>query len=447
MPLEAWMRIGQPLETVVDNYAQIFDAWEAGGIKGLVFGRLLFTDDQGKFTVPAFPAKPEAYTSRGMSVDPRPGQPDAAKEKRLHAMLDDAKRRGWLTMVFCPGSGCSPAQPLPIAEDPYRARYHAAIWDEVFSAFPQVDGGINDGWNESAYELQYHHGNAVFREINENTRATALVRGYDPERLDQGRQHLFDRFRSLTPAQVRYYGAHGVLSSMNLFDVDEDSLYWLRWRREDGLKEGRAIRAALDTLPRRLLLGNGLRSAVFSGMTAFDFLAWSELLDFLLVKHYFWQRGFDGLYGTVTRWVKQIAAWNPALTEQDCFTVVKAWLGVDLPGVSCLADMDLGFPQVFFDQVVQEETRRAIAAAGEARKVVPWVDTGRMPHGGDPMTAGDLHRILTASQQAGLQRFLFHNHDHLTAAEWCVISRLCGAEWDENPAGYWPPATPKPSTY
>ena len=150
---------------------------------------------------------------------------------------------------------------------------------------------------------------------------------------------------------------------------------------------------------------------------------------------------------TVARWVEQIHQWNPDLSQADCFTVVKAWMGVNLPEVETLADMDLGFPQAFFDQVVQEETRRALAAVSDPRKIIPWVDTGRMPHGGDPMTAGDLHQILTASQEAGLERFLFHNHAHLTSAEWCVISRLCGTEWNEDPDGYWPPATPKPSTY
>ena len=70
-----------------------------------------------------------------------------------------------------------------------------------------------------------------------------------------------------------------------------------------------------------------------------------------------------------------------------------------------------------------------------------------MPHAGDPMTAGDLYRILVASEGAGLKRFLFHNHAHLTAAEWKVISRMCGTEWDEDPKGYWPPATPRPHTF
>ena len=38
MALQAWIRIGQPLEPVMNDYERIFDAWEAGGIKGFVFG-------------------------------------------------------------------------------------------------------------------------------------------------------------------------------------------------------------------------------------------------------------------------------------------------------------------------------------------------------------------------------------------------------------------------
>ncbi len=447
MALEPWIRIGQPLETVMDDYPRIFDAWEAGGIRGMVFGRLLFADAQGGFTIPAFPAKPEAYRARGLKPQERGVQVDTVKEKQLHAMLDDARARGWGLLIFAPGSGASGAPPLPLAEDPYGAVSMAAIWEETFSAFPQVDGGIMDGWTESAYELRYHHGNAVFADMSEVLRAQAEIRGYDSARLDRGRCHLAQRFKSFTSAQVQYYGAHGVLAAMNLFDMNEDALYWLRWRRADGIAQGQAARTELNKMSPRPLLANGPRSAVFSGMTALDFLAWDEIVDLLLFKHYFWHRGFDGMYGTVARWVSQIHEWNPSLSETDCFTVVKAWLGIELPEVDCLADMDRGFPQAFFDQVVQQETRRALAALSDPSKALPWVDTGRMPHGGDPMTAGDLQHIMDASEAAGLQRFLFHNHAHLTAAEWRVISRSCGVEWDEDPSGYWPPATPVPSSY
>ena len=444
--MEVWMRIGQPLEPVMDDFERIFDAWEEGGVRALVVGRLLFTDGEGKANAPAIPAKPEAFRARGMEPGEWSG-PDPEKEKRFQRMLDDAKGRGWPVLVFCPGQGTARGKSLPLEEDPYGARWTAAVWDEVFSALPQADGGIMDGWTESAYELIFHHGNAVFREFAPADLHKAEVRGYDVARLERGRSRLEKRFRNLTPARVRYLGGRGLLAGLNLFDVDEDGLYWLRWRREDGLKEGQAVRRELDGLDRKLLLGNGLRSAVFSGMTAVDFEAWDAVLDLLLVKHYFWHRGFDGLYGTVARWVKQVGAWNPELSEQDCFTAVRAWLGVELPEVECLADMELGFPQAFFDELVREETARALAAVSEPGKIVPWVDTGRMPHGGDPMTAGDLHRILEASEEAGLRRFLFHNHGHLTAAEWQVISRRYGTPWNEDPRGYWPPSTPRPESH
>jgi hypothetical protein len=54
------------------------------------------------------------------------------------------------------------------------------------------------------------------------------------------------------------------------------------------------------------------------------------------------------------------------------------------------------------------------------------------------MPAHDLHRILVASHHAGLQRFIFHPDLNPGAAEWNVISRLCGKKWKEDPNGYWP---------
>ncbi len=445
MALEAWMRIGQPLEPVLDDCDRCLDAWEAGGVRGLVVGRLLFADGEGQYTIPAFETKTEAYRARGMEVSAVRAT-DAKRSQQLQRLFEQAKERGWTTMIFCPGQGTTPAKALSAQDDPYGAHYMAAVWDDVFSAFPAVDGGIVDGWTESSYELVFHHGNAVFRPLSAAELEKAEVRGWDGGRLQRGLARLEARFRSFTPAQIDYYGHYGLLQGLQLFDIDEDALYWLRWRRRDGLDEAHAARAELAQLPRPLLLGNGLRSAVFSGMTGMDFCAWNEVLDFLLVKHYFWHRGFDGLYGTLARWVKQLSAWNPSLSEAQCFALAKAWLGIELPDVQSLADMDLGFPQSFFDEVVYTETRRAIAASCPG-KVLPWVDTGRMPHGGDPMTAGDLHRILQASQAAGLERFLFHNHGHLTASEWQVISRLCGAPWSEDSTGYWPPSTPKPETF
>src|SRR6476619_6351183 len=43
--LELWMRLGQPLEPVLADTERILDAWQSGGVRGLVVGRLTFLPD------------------------------------------------------------------------------------------------------------------------------------------------------------------------------------------------------------------------------------------------------------------------------------------------------------------------------------------------------------------------------------------------------------------
>ena len=111
------------------------------------------------------------------------------------------------------------------------------------------------------------------------------------------------------------------------------------------------------------------------------------------------------MYGTIARWVRKLREWNPTLTDADGFAVVQSLFGIELPGINSLMDMELGFPDEFFEQVVYSETRRALEAIGDENKTVAWVSTGRSPHAGDAMTARDLHGILSASQRAGLTQF------------------------------------------
>ena len=52
---------------------------------------------------------------------------------------------------------------------------------------------------------------------------------------------------------------------------------------------------------------------------------------------------------------------------------------------------------------------------------------------------------------AGILLAYFSNYlfglANLGAAEWSVISGLCGKRWREDPTGYWPPDTAKPDTW
>ena len=85
---------------------------------------------------------------------------------------------------------------------------------------------------------------------------------------------------------------------------------------------------------------------------------------------------------------------SPTLSEADGLAVVRALFGIELPGVHSLLDMEMGFPDEFFSQVVYGETQRALDAIGPD-KTICWVSTGRAPHAGDAMTARDLYKILT----------------------------------------------------
>lgn len=449
--LVPWMYMIYPLEQWLTDYRRTLDAWEEGGVRGVVLGPLRFWDGTPSFdfsylragaAIQAF--APDASIYRRHGVDPPAGvRLDAAKEKQLQGLLDEIARRGWEIMLFGPGHY---GRSKSFGQDPFGAVSLAAGVEDTLRALPQAHGVIIDGAGEHHYELAFHHGGELF-EIRDHHRAMYTHLGFDVARMERGMNRLNARFHALTPPLVRFHESGGMLGGLSLFDLNEDSLYWLRMRQEATLRGMAAIRTQMDGLPRKPKLGTIPRSAAFSVLTTQDYQKTHGFFDYIFPKHYYWHRGFDGMYGTVARWVQTLAGWNPTLTEEDCFAVVKLLFGLQFPGVRKLADLENGFPDEFFDQVVFPETRRALEATGDPDKVIAWISTGRNPHAGDPMPAHDLRRILIAARRAGLKRFVFHPDLNLGAAEWKVISRLCGKEWKEDPDGYWPPDTPKPDSW
>ncbi len=449
--LVPWMYMIFPLEQWLTDQDRTLDAWEAGGVRGIVIGPLRFWDGPPSFdftyrragaVIQTFAPDAAIYRKHGVDA-PANVRLDAVKEKQLQSLMDKIARRGWEIMLFGPGHY---GRLKPGAGDTFGATALAAGVEDTMRAFPQAAGVIIDGAGEHHYELAFHHGGDLF-EIRDHHRAIYTKLGFDIARMERGMDHLRTRFHSLAPSLVRFHQTGGMLGGLSLFDLNEDALYWLRMRQESTLRNMAAVRKAFDGLPRKTKLGTIPRSAAWSVLTTQDYQKTHHFFDYIYPKHYYWHRGFDGMYGTVARWVATLHEWNPSLTEEDCFQVVKLLFGIDLPGVKTLADMENGFPDEFFDKVVFHETRRALDATGDPNKVIAWVSTGRNPHAGDPMPANDLRRILVASHKAGLKRFIFHPDVNLGAAEWKVISSLCGKEWKEDPNGYWPPDTPKPDTW
>jgi hypothetical protein len=450
-PLVPWMYMIFPLEQWLSDYERTLDAWADGGVRGLIIGPLVFYKDVPRFDFtyarrgvqfPTFRPEPAIYRKYG--VDPPNEAPrDPQKERQLHGLVENAAARGWDILFF--GAGHR-GRARSFERDPFGALSLVAGIEDTMRAFPQARGVVVDGAGEHHYELAFHHGGELF-ELRENEKPLLQYLGKDLSRIERGIAYLRDRMHQLTHAMVRYYSAGGLMGGLSLLDLNEDVLYWLRARQEVTLKTVSAYRKQIDGMERKARLGIIPRTASFSLLTTQDYLKIHPSFDYIFPKHYFWNRGFDGMYGTVARWVKTLGKWNPGFSEQDCFAVVKCFVGLQLPTVHTLADLEMGFPDEFFSEVVYAETRRALDAVDDDNKVIAWVSTGRNPHAGDPMPAGDLQRILVASQRAGLKRFVYHPDLNLGAAEWSVISRLCGKPWQGDPNGYWPPDTPKPDTW
>ena len=414
----------QPLEHWLEGYQQRFDAWEEGGVEGIIVGRMQFKQDDGSI-IPSYPANPKLYAEHGVEL-PEETPRDLEKEKKLQAMMDDAAARGWQIMTFGMGRG------------------GVVGLEDLITFYPQVHGVIIDGPGENHYELAFHHGGELL-ELRPGEDQQFAGMGADVGRMQRGIDHLRQALCRLTPQRVRYLAQGGLFSVLNLIDLDEDGLYWLRMRQEKSRRSWADARTIVDQASRKIELGGIPRTAVVSGLTGQDYERMAGYFDYILPKHYYWHRGFDGLYGTLARWVQMLGEWNPGLTEEDAFAVVQALFGIKLPQVRTLFDLEAGFPDEFFSEVVYGETRRALEAAG-ADKVICWVSTGRTPHAGDPMPARDLLGILRASEAAGLKRFVFHP-EVMGASEWRVLTELCGTPWREDPSGYWPSGTEKPDAF
>ena len=78
-------------------------------------------------------------------------------------------------------------------------------------------------------------------------------------------------------------------------------LYWLRARRRTTRDWMAAVRRQFDGLDRRIKLGAIPRTAAFSGLTGQDYSQLGDHFDYVFPKHYFWHRGFDGIYGSACR--------------------------------------------------------------------------------------------------------------------------------------------------
>ena len=437
--LSLWMRFGQPLEPVIENYQQVFDGWQAGGVKAIVVGRLLFSQSDGKpMTVAAFDPNPSIYRDLGVEPPDAPEEKQPKKRDLFRKTLEEAKARGLKVFVFCPDAGQGPGgKGHPLADDISLAARVARIRD-VMEAYPMVDGGVLDG-PELGYEITPGHRSNIFEDTPETLRVAATDLDFDFDAIIAARDRFCDKLHNLNPSEIDLRADGGFLGGFELFDSDRDLAAWFAFRRALLMRYYRRQHEAFEQFPRPVQIGVGSRLPCFTPLNGYDLKVMADLYDFILPKLYFFHRGFDGFYGTIGRYIQTLTDWNPELSDAHAMKVVESLFGVRLPWVQSRFDLELGFPPEFFESIVQGETRRMLAAASSAEQVVPWVEAGREPHRGDPIIPGDLYRYLTAAQKVGLEHFLYHSHTHLSESEWAVITNLCGEPWFDGKPGYAPP--------
>lgn len=479
--LEIWMRVGQPLEPVLGDQDRILDAWQAGGVRGVVVGRLAFLADFPELPLagdaaaraadeaPPVPSwrgtrsevvwaySPNHTVYRRWQVEPPADPPLRFPERReqLRQFLENVKRRGWPVYLLEPAAGAyaseAPDKGVPppsggmaaLAGNERRQRAYLARLEDTLAQFPQADGAILDG-PEWGYEIAPGHRSNVFDDLPPEVAPAAQDLGFEYARLVGAKDRLYQRLHKLSREAVMLAAPGGLSSGLSLIGHDPGIVSWFNFRARALTAFYQRVHQLVEALTRargrQVKLGIAPRAPVFAALCGYDFPAIAPMFDLMLPKLYFWNRGVDGLYGTVARYVSTLGDWNPGLWEPEAFAALRALCGVALPSadpaaapgqlMASLRELDYGFPNAFFTGVVAQEVRRAIAAAdGYAWKVLPWVDTGRRPHGGDPIGAGDLKRILLAAKEGGARHVLYHNHAHLTAAEWSVISEYGGTAW------------------
>lgn len=450
--MRLWMDVMRDLESVMFDHERILDAWSEGGVDGVVFGPLVFGTSQlskdaksaptGDVVADAYDPNPEVYERLGVEAPPAPEHKLPEKRALLEKTMIAAKDRGMQVYCMYADGGAGPGGTGHHLHDEKTLASKVARMVDTLEHFPMADGAVMDG-PEWGYEIAPHHMNHrsfFFHDLPDSVAPMAKDLGYDYEAMVAAKDRLLALFQNLDSTRIRAHANGGLLGAHHMIGSDSDLMAWLSFRTDSLTRYFRGIREGVaENLNRPVRIGCGPRSAAFAPLCGYDFVDLAEFMDFLMPKHYFFHRGFDGFIGTVYRYSQTLMEWNPEITVSDTLDVIQALFGIVLPGVrDDMLDFESALSPEFFEQVVTQETRRAVASVDDPERIVPWLDTGRFPHDGDPMSSRDLKMLLDTAEAAGLRRFNYHHQGNLSAGEWVVISDKCGTRWDPRTSEYEP---------
>jgi hypothetical protein len=462
--VKCWISHVRHLEWFAADAETLIDAWTDGGVDGLVIGPAVFgaadllAHSRGRETYrradharAAFDPDPRWYRELGVAVPAAPAGDDTDLRRSLRAALARARERGLEVWVFDPLAGADGPDlsdnAARIAGRAARPALIARMLDTI-AAFPEATGFVVDGpaWGFEITELEVDMLRTRRRLLElPSDPADCTAVGHDAEHLRGVERHLQATLQNLTTDRIA--AAHDAMSSggdgaLALFGAGYRD--WLRFRCDaltdlyqhmaGAIDEHLGGRAALAVCPRTIALGP---------VAGYDYRRVAGAVDVVMPKLYFWQRGYDGLVGTAFRWATTLRRWNPVLTVADACRATRAIFGASMPLVETLLDFDRILTADYVGSLTRAELGRTVAAVGDRARVVPWIDTGRAPHDGDPMPPALLEAILVGCRESGVDTFTYFNSGNMSTGEWTMVSELCGQRWEpERTPGWQPPDRP-----
>jgi hypothetical protein len=478
--LEAWMRVRPPLEVSIFDAERIIDAWQSGGVKGILLGPLRFDTRlsdtatlaemrafgsvvaEGTHLVPAFAPNPTVYRRYGVVA---PGVPDPDLEERFKTLgkfLDLAKRRSMAIWLIDPGDGMAPPDPglggIPddlnhrlLIDDAWRRAFLARMADAV-ERVPQADGVVltRPSWGWSAGMAGRDD---LLGPLPTDAGAVAADLGLDIDRLEAALERLRTRLRKLTREGARLGANGGAFGTATMLGLDPGIVSLFAFRARALSRFALAIHDVTERIGqargRELKFGLNPPAPSFAPLAGYDFPSLATICDLVVPRLGIHHRGHDGIYGIVSEWVAALNGWSSSLWEAESFEATAALMGISLPstepnakpGARMVAqkEFDRGYPETFWREVVEPEARRSVAQAdGYPWRTLPMVAGGRRPMGGDAIGVSDFRRLLESCRDGGVRQVVHYDHARLTAGEWSVLSEFSGSAWRAG-SGYEPP--------
>lgn len=394
------------------NY--FLDGWQDAGYDTVMFGRLDLKD--GDTIYPSFSPDRLLYRNTLLKPPELPSHLGLASE-RLRQAMAAVKERGFGVCLFSPDPYLATG-PHKVLSDFTAADcvnyYHARLQD-AYQNYPMANRILLDG-PEWSYEPQVFRwrDRTIFNEFDNRpaVREKATELGYDFDRIVWSVKRIEEKLGHLTEEKVRRFlaGQKGSLDGMDLLLLDPGLWDWFRFKHETMKQFMDGLRRLAKTLNPSLQIGLGPRLPTWARITGCSLKSISQVTDFQAPKIYLWKGGFDGYYGTLQRCADYLLTANPELPEEACLSLLFRILGIEMPDIRTVADLQKPFPSSYFEVTLANELRKIRADVADLDAIVPYVQTGPNPHAGEPMVSSELEQIIETMQDEGFTRFIHYWH-------------------------------------